>query len=846
MRYILIAMLCLYLSSCDTNSGGGEKKTYQVDIEWELESINLAAPAYSEVSLTIINSESFDLGAGDWELHYNQMEGYAQDGSLSPEFNIRHITGDYFVLSPTDLFMGISRGASHTFRYRLNFVVPRISFAPDGFFLVYQGVAKPLNNVVIKGFDNKTLQALQPADAMSHYISNEQLAILPAAEVQTVFPSPVKQQYSKEPALGLGSVTLSYTPDLEFEATVLQSALLDDFGIESKNEADAMEIQLSLTPGDEDAVEGQYHLRISTEGIDIEAPTASGIFYGIQSLLQLIESNSEGRNIVRCQEIIDQPRFGYRGCHLDVARNFFPVEEVKEYLDLMSKYKLNKFHFHLTDDEGWRLEIPGLPELTEVGARRGYTTDEDDRLFPAYGSGPDPDLSPGSGFYTTNEFIDILNYAKQRHIEVIPEIGFPGHARAAIKAMESRYHRLMKAGKEAEAIEYLLSDFEDQSVYSSAQHYSDNVICVCLPGAEKFVIKVIETLEQLYDQAGLPLKRIHTGGDEIPYGAWQRSPVCDAYLSKSNTVNASGDLPAEFFMKIKSYLDARSIEVAGWEEIVLLHTEAGHEGIEINEDLVGQDVIPYVWNAVLGWGRDDMTYKLANQGFEVIMCNSAAYYFDMAYDRGVMEKGLSWSGYSDTKMIYETEPLNIYKRSTTDVNGRPLTAEYLKSREQLTTSGRLNFAGIQSQIWTETLKTEKDLYYMAFPKIVAFAEKAWSPEPAWALVADQRRADLLFEDAWNRFCNGIGQRMIPRVEKTKIGTYMRIPPPGAKVENGMLVANTRFPGLDIRYTTDGSEPDSSSTLYTEPLSTETEVIKLKAFTPGGLSSQSSLVRKVTR
>jgi len=167
--------------------------------------------------------------------------------------------------------------------------------------------------------------------------------------------------------------------------------------------------------------------------------------------------------------------------HMDVSRNFQTKETILRFLDLLAFYKVNHFLFYTTEDEGWRLEIDGLPELTQVGAQRQHTSGKDTPvLHPAYGSGPNAnaDGKYGSGYYTKADFIEILKYANERHIKVIPEVNLPGHARAAIKAMEARYERLMKEGKTAEANEYRLIDPNDKSEYLSAQGYRDNVVCV--------------------------------------------------------------------------------------------------------------------------------------------------------------------------------------------------------------------------------------------------------------------------------------------------------------------------------------------------------------------------------
>lgn len=222
----------------------------------------------------------------------------------------------------------------------------------------------------------------------------------------------------------------------------------------------------------------------------------------------------------------DYPDLLYRGQMLDIVRSFTTTENLKKLIDITASYKLNTFHFHFSDDEGWRLEIPGLEELTSVGARRGHTTDETEYLYPAYENGYDPNApTSGNGFYSRAEFIDLLRYAAERHVQVIPEIESPGHARAAITAMKARYEKYIGLNPE-KATEYMLHDPQDSSRYISAQWYTDNVMNVAMPSTYRFIEKVVREIKEMYREAGVPLTTIHVGGDEVAEGAWSGSPLC--------------------------------------------------------------------------------------------------------------------------------------------------------------------------------------------------------------------------------------------------------------------------------------------------------------------------------
>jgi hexosaminidase len=337
---------------------------------------------------------------------------------------------------------------------------------------------------------------------------------VPTDRLSPIIPTPQKIIYGKVNFTLKSGIQILHDAGLENEANnlaetlnqVLQSPAVIGLTKDDEN----YNIYLKLDTINSFSSQESYKLQIVEKIVEITAPSPTGIFYGIQSLKALIPAGfykvPADQIILPSLSISDSPRYAYRGQHLDVGRNFQPVESIKKIIRLMAFYKLNKLHFHLTDDEGWRLEIPGLPELTDVGARRGLSATGAPMLPPAYGSGgiADAQISAGTGYYSRSQFIDILRLAKQHHIEVIPEINGPGHARAAIIAMKARYEKLMRDGKEADARTYLLSDLNDVSEYSSAQNYRDNVICVCQEYTYTFLEKVIAEVFAKYEEADAP------------------------------------------------------------------------------------------------------------------------------------------------------------------------------------------------------------------------------------------------------------------------------------------------------------------------------------------------------
>ena len=581
------------------------------------------------------------------------------------------------------------------------------------------------------------------------------------------------------------------------------------------------------------------------DGIVIGGSDEAGVFYGIQSLLSVLPVNAWAHPSSSLEMemvyIEDRPAFSYRGMHLDIARNFIEAADIKKLIKVMAYYKMNKLHLHLTDDEGWRLEIPSLPELTQVGAHRGHTLSQRDHLIPAYGSGPDPapEGNHGSGYLSRETFIDLLRFATAHHIEVIPEINFPGHARAAIYAMETRYDRLKREGKQEEAEHYRLIDPEDVSVYNSAQNFNDNVVCVCTEGPYRLFETVVDALMGMYEEAGLALKILHTGGDEVPAGVWKGSPICQSFLEEHPEIGGFENLQAYFGGRLFEILEQRDLVMAGWEEIVMKKNEEG-KWIP-NPDFVGSDMLPYVWNSI--YENLDLGNRLANAGFPVILCNVTNFYMDLAYSHHPAERGLYWGGFVNTRSSFDFIPYDVFKSTLADKWGNPYDPEKdFKGMERLKEEAHGRIIGLQAELWSETVKggTMAEYYYL--PKLVGFAERAWTGQASWGAIADRDKRVAAMNRDWNRFANIVGQREMPRLDYLFGGFNYRIPPPGAVIRNGLLYANVDFPGLTLRYTTDGSEPDANSPVYSEPVDVTGNVM-VRAFDTRGRGGRVSVADK---
>lgn len=525
--------------------------------------------------------------------------------------------------------------------------------------------------------------------------------------------------------------------------------------------------------------------------------------------------------LLEAVSIRDYPDLAYRGQMIDIARNFTAPENLKKLVDIFASYKLNVLHFHFCDDEAWRLEIPGLEELTAVGSRRGHTTDESQCLYPCYDGGYDPDAKTvGNGYYSREEFIDLLKYAAERHVRIVPEIESPGHARAAIVSMKARYNKYFETDP-GKATEYILSEPEDTSRYVSVQYYTDNLMNVALPSTYRFMEKVIQELNAMYQEAGLSLSTVHLGGDEVPRGVWMGSPKCQE-LMKEKGMTKAHDLSEYFITQMADVMQKNGLKFSGWQEVALGHTEEAHQ------QLRGQAAGVYCWNTVPG--SDEVVYQTANNGYPVILCNVGNFYMDMAYNGHPDERGLDWGGYVDESVSFSMLPFSIYRSLRVDMAGNPIDLNNAeKGKTALTEIGKKHIMGVQGQLFAETIRSFDGVEYLLFPKILGLAERGWNAHPVWENLSGVREQQA-FNQALALYYEKISKSEMPYWAKH--GINFRLPQPGLLVKDGNLYANVAIDGAEIRYTTDGSEPTAQSTLWKEPVKCGSLVVKAKTFYQG--------------
>ncbi len=426
-------------------------------------------------------------------------------------------------------------------------------------------------------------------------------------------------------------------------------------------------IDLSLKKNN-NLIPGAYKLNVSKNKIEISANDEEGIFYGIQTLIQLLPAEKSNSLNVRACNIIDSPRFAYRGLHLDCGRHFFSVNFIKQYIDFIAMHKMNTFHWHLTEDQGWRIEIKRYPKLTQVGACRNGT-------IVGHHPGAGNDNKKDCGYYTQQQIKDIVKYAADRYITIIPEIEMPGHASAAIAAYPQLSCFPDSSTKIARGVKWS-GDSTGKQVQQSWGVYPD-VFC---PDdyTFKFLENVLDEVMQLF-----PSKYIHIGGDECPKTYWKESAFCQQLIKDSGLQNEEG-LQSYFISKIERYLNSKGRSIIGWDEIL----EGG--------------VAPNA--TVMSWRGEQGGIDAAKQYHKVVMTPGAYVYFDHAQSK--KEDSLTIGGYLPVETVYNYEPLPA----------------------QLSGEEQSYILGAQANVWTEYMNNPAKVEYMLFPRLDALSEVLWSPK----------------------------------------------------------------------------------------------------------------------
>lgn len=414
-----------------------------------------------------------------------------------------------------------------------------------------------------------------------------------------------------------------------------------------------------------------YHLSVKAEGIRIEASDAAGLYYALLSLEQLscveLLAGVKVKNWDRsfpCVEIEDTPRFGWRGFMLDEGRHFYGKDEVKKIIDAMARYKMNRFHWHLTEDQGWRIEIKKYPKLTDVGAWR------ESRVL-AYGE-VKPDGKRYGGFYTQEDIKEVVAYAKERFIEIIPEIDIPGHSQAAVASYP----------------EFLACDPEKKHEVWLWQGISTDVINVANPKAVEFAKDVIDELTELF-----PFGYIHLGGDECPVNKWQKNKECQELLQKIGSENYR-DLQIHFYKQLKDHIAQKPADkqrkLIFWNEVLHGNTKP-----------LGEDITIMAWI-----GADQAALSAAKRGMNTILTPQIPYYINRRQSKLETEPRSQGWGTETVEAVYNYIPMK--GAETTELQNR--------------------YMGVQANFWTEWVEEASIVQYLMFPRLAAIAEAGWTPQ----------------------------------------------------------------------------------------------------------------------
>jgi hexosaminidase len=765
-------------------------------LRWEIASHEYTDVTAATRAVLHLELDGLTLPASGWALYFN-CASELKLGELPGGLHAEHAGGTLYRVRPAEGFRPPLNGTLNIAIEHPEVVI-KASRAPTGPYLVFDD--HPDQPIALR--DYRVLPPSRPehwprdlpghatlVTAEDRYAANQSVTALQEGFFPPVLPTPRQlTRFAAHPIAGC-AFDITAVPELAPEVAEVRRLAPAPAGCRQGVLPVTLSIDPDITlPGAE-----AYRLQIKRGGIEIRGRTPAAIARAVASLRQLMQVDTvHGVFRVPSLMITDAPRFSYRGLHVDVARNFQRKETVFHLIDLMARHKLNTLHLHLTDDEGWRLEIPGLPELTSVGATRGHRADALAMLPPAHGSGPDPEDPHGSGFYTADDYMAILRYAAGKRIEVIPEIEMPGHARAAVIAMRARERRLKAAG-DLKADEFRLADPADQSRYVSAQGFDDNVMNPALESTYRFIDLVIDTVADLHRRADMPLRTLHVGGDELPRGAWTDSPAVQELMRREHLSDRQA-VWNHFYTRVAKRVLANGAAVAGWEEIGARRATDGVH-LEPNPEFASRGFTTYVWNDLEG--AEDLGIQLANAGYPTVLAPVTAYYFDMVHNANAEEPGATWAPPLGLEAAFDFDPTDYARQLPGEGAGRA----------RLSTAGKARILGLEGTLWSETMREPAQIEYLLLPRMLGLAERAWAERPDWA--AHQADDPARYRAAWSIFLNQVGKVALPALDVDRAAAY-RLPPPGLHREGGHIVANVEIPGLTLRFTTDGSEPTPHS------------------------------------
>lgn len=554
---------------------------------------------------------------------------------------------------------------------------------------------------------------------------------------------------------------------LQSSADFLNSYLLDRYGlkqakIKKGKQLNSIQLRLGNTGS---TVSGAYQLEVSGKSITITGTDAPGVFYGIQTLIQLLPTDTAALLTIAPIQVEDAPRFQYRGMMLDVSRHFFPADFIKKYIDLLALHKMNRLHWHLTDDHGWRIEIKKYPQLTAVGAWRNGTVIGN---YPGQGN----TNQRYGGFYTQAEVKDIIQYAAQRHITIVPEIEMPGHASAAIAA----FPFLSCFADQPTFINKFPSELSKQKGGKQVQEtwgVHTDVYCAGNDTVFNMMQDILTEVINLF-----PSEYIHIGADECPKDNWKKCPRCQQRI-KDLKLKDEHELQSYFVQRIEKFINSKGRVLIGWDEIL-------EGGLAPNA-------------VVMSWRGEAGGIEAAKQRHDVIMTPNNYVYFDYFQGKPALEP-MAIGGYLTLQKVYSYEPIPA-----------SLTAEEAK-----------HIKGVQANVWTEYISTTDKVEYMTLPRMAAIADIAWTSHPKdWNDFTQRLEVQYDRYRFWNynaaQSAYNVKQSVVIDSDQSK----------------ATISFSTDSYQPEIYFTLDGSEPTTKSTLYKKPFDVRRSVtVKAASFKNG--------------
>lgn len=492
------------------------------------------------------------------------------------------------------------------------------------------------------------------------------------ADYAQVIPQPRSVNMQKgAPFLLQSSTIITYTAgnDMQRNATFLSQWINELTGVKlgvqaTKGKAKSViSLVIDAKAKDINNTEG-YAINITNKGIVVRGKTAAGVFYGCQTLRKTMPAlkNADGTAVIEMPAvaITDEPRFGYRGMHLDCSRHFYKASFVKQYIDMIALHNMNRFHWHLTDDQGWRFAVDKYPKLATIASQRNGTM---------LGHCPNViDHTPYGGYYTDEEIKDIIKYAADRYITIIPEVDMPGHMMAVLAA----YPELGCTG----------------GPYETAMRWGifEDILCAGNPKSYEFLEAVLDKVCDLF-----PSRYIHIGGDEAPRTRWEKCPKCQAIIAKEGIVAKDGHskealLQGYLTHKVQAYLEAKGRRIIGWDE------------------LLGCDVDTTA--TIMSWRGSEPGAKGAKLGHDVIMTPMPHCYFDFYQTKDIRNEPVAIGNFLDVAKVYAMQPV----------------------ADGLSPEAAKHIIGVQANVWTEYITCPEYVEYMILPRMAALAEVQWMPE----------------------------------------------------------------------------------------------------------------------